>query len=56
LNVFVLDDDQRRETLDAAPPGKVGTGAVDPVDPEGVVVSSPLQHLGEESFDPARLA
>ena len=56
LNALVLDYDQGWETLDAAPAGKVRTGpVVDPVELEGVVVSPPLKHLGEETFHPARL-
>jgi hypothetical protein len=56
LNALVLDYDEGWEALDAALSGKVGTGVVvDPVKLEGVVVSPPLQHLGEETFHSARL-
>ena len=51
-----IDDDERRRLGNAAAPGEVVVLlVVESVDAEGVVVSSPLQHLGEKALDPARV-
>jgi hypothetical protein len=53
---LVLDDEERRRCFDPEALGEVAVFVVvDPADLEGVVVSPPLQDLGEEALDAARL-
>ena len=54
---MILDDDERRDIVDPESGREIGAlRRVDTVELEGAVIMSALEHLGEESLDPAAVA